>query len=244
MSDRNRDPQAPPCGQGNGAPQQDDAFAAGKCRPADRALQIPVEVSRGLLMILSAPSGAGKTSISREILRMFPKIRFSVSYTTRPPRPGEADGRDYHFVSEEVFRQQIARGGFVEWVENYGRLYGTSRGTMDAYLESGQDLLLDIEPRGAKAIRKDYPHGICIFVLPPSLTELKARLAKRGERAEVVDRRLRTSLDEIREALWYDYVIFNERLHEAVDQFRAIYIAEKARRDRAQAKIASFLNKE
>ncbi|MEW6334189.1 MAG: guanylate kinase [Thermodesulfobacteriota bacterium] len=197
-------------------------------------------MSRGLLLILSAPSGAGKTSISREILRMFPDIRFSVSYTTRPPRPGEVDGRDYHFVSEEEFRQQIARGELVEWVENYGRLYGTSRKTMDAYLESGQDLLLDIEPRGAKAIRKGYPRGVFIFVLPPSLTELKARLAKRGEGADVVERRLRTSLDEIREALWYDYIIFNERLHEAVDQFRAIYIAERSRRERAQEKIDTF----
>lgn len=241
MSDGDRDPQAPPCGQGNGAPQQDDAPAAGRHVPAGGALRVPVGLSGGLLMILSAPSGAGKTSISREILRMFPEIRFSVSYTTRPPRPGEVDGRDYHFVSEEAFRRQIARGEFVEWVENYGRLYGTSRRTMDAYLESGQDLILDIEPRGAKAIRKDYPHGIFIFVLPPSLTELKARLAKRGEGADVVERRLRTSLDEIREALWYDYVIFNERLDEAVDQFRAIYIAEKSRRDRAQEKIASFL---
>lgn len=202
-----------------------------------------VSVSKplGLLMIVSAPSGAGKTSISREILRMFPDIRFSVSSTTRPPRPGEVDGRDYHFLSEEDFRQQIARGEFVEWVENYGRLYGTSKKTMDAYLETGQDLILDIESRGAKAIREHYPKGIFIFILPPSLSELKARLAKRGEEAAVAQRRLRASLDEIHEALWYDYIIFNERLNEAVDRFRAIYIAEKSRRDRFHDQIAAFL---
>lgn len=222
MSDRERGPQAPSCGRGGEARGSGDPFPA------------------GLLLILSAPSGAGKTSISRELLRMFPEIRFSVSYTTRAPRPGEVDGVDYHFVSEEVFRQQIARGEFVEWVENYGRLYGTSRRTMDAHLTSGRDLILDIEPRGAKAIRNHYPHGIYVFVLPPSLSELKARLARRGHGAEVVERRLRTSLAEIREALWYDYVIFNERLNEAVDQFRAIYIAERSRRERAQEKIASF----
>jgi guanylate kinase len=195
---------------------------------------------RGVLMIISAPSGAGKTSISREILRMFPDIRFSVSSTTRPPRPGEVDGKDYHFISEEAFREEIARGEFVEWVENYGRLYGTSKKTMDAYLETGQDLILDIEPRGAKAIREHYPYGIFIFILPPSLSELKARLAKRGEGAAAMERRLQASLDEIREALWYDYIIFNERLNEAVDQFRAIYVAEQSRRDRFQEKIASF----
>lgn len=196
---------------------------------------------RGILMIISAPSGAGKTSISREILRMFPDIRFSVSSTTRPARHGEVDGKDYHFISEEVFREQIVRGEFVEWVENYGRLYGTSKKTMDAYLETGQDLILDIEPRGAKAIKEHYPHGVFVFILPPSLSELKARLARRGEEAAVVERRLQASLDEIREAFWYDYVIFNERLNEAVDRFRAIYVAEKSRRDRFQTKIASFL---
>jgi len=171
---------------------------------------------------------------------MFPDVRFSVSCTTRPPRPGEVNGKDYHFISEEAFRELIARGEFVEWVENYGRLYGTPKKTMAAYLEMGQDLILDIEPRGAKAIREHYPHGVFVFVLPPSLSELKARLAKRGEGAAVVERRLQASLDEIREALWYDYVIFNERLNEAVDQFRAIYIAEKSRRDRFHDKIAAF----
>jgi guanylate kinase len=201
-----------------------------------------VSVSKplGLLTIMSAPSGTGKTSISREILRMFPDIRFSVSSTTRPPRPGEVNGKDYHFISEEVFKEQIAQGEFVEWVENYGWLYGTSKKTMAAYLETGQDLILDIEPRGAKAIKEHYPHGIFVFVLPPSLSELKARLAKRGEEAAVAERRLRASLDEIREALWYDYIIFNERLNEAVDRFRAIYIAEKSRRDRFHDKIAAF----
>jgi guanylate kinase len=201
---------------------------------------VSVSKSFGLLMIMSAPSGTGKTSISREILRMFPDIRFSVSSTTRPPRPGEVNGKDYHFISEEVFKEQIAQGEFVEWVENYGWLYGTSKKTMAAYLETGQDLILDIEPRGAKAIKEHYPHGIFVFVLPPSLSELKARLAKRGEEAAVAERRLRASLDEIREALWYDYIIFNERLNEAVDRFRAIYIAEKSRRDRFHDKIAAF----
>ena len=196
----------------------------------------------GVLLIMSAPSGAGKTSISREILKIFPDVRFSVSYTTRPPRLGEGDGKDYHFISEESFRGRIAGGEFVEWVENYGQLYGTAKKTMDAFLEQGDDLILDIEPRGAKAIREHYPRGVFIFILPPSLSELKIRLLKRGESAAAMERRLKTSLDEIREARWYDYIIFNEKLEEAVEQFRAIYIAEKSRRDRCLERIEAFFS--
>jgi guanylate kinase len=193
-------------------------------------------------MVVSAPSGAGKTSICRKFLRMYPEVRFSVSCTTRPPRPGEVDGRDYYFISKEEFRARISRGEFVEWVENYGELYGTAKKTMDAFLAQGRDLILDIEPRGAKAIREHYPHGAFIFILPPSLAELKSRLANRGESAVVVERRLRTSLDEIREALWYDYIVFNERLDEAVDRFRAVYIAEKCRRDRLKDRVAALFD--
>jgi guanylate kinase len=194
-----------------------------------------------LLMVVSAPSGAGKTSICKAIMRIYPDIRFSVSYTTRLPRPGEVNGKDYSFISEESFRQRIALGEFVEWVENYGQLYGTSKNTMDSFLETGQDLILDIEPRGAKTIRECYPRAVFVFILPPSLSELKARLAKRGESAAVMERRLQRSVDEIREALWYDYTVFNERLNEAVDQFRSIYVAEKSRRDRCLGRINGLL---
>ena len=202
---------------------------------------VPSKRQPGLLMVISAPSGAGKTSICRQILRMFPNVRFSVSCTTRPPRPGEVNGRDYEFISETEFRQRLARGEFIEWVENFGQLYGTSRKTMDAFLDQGFDLILDIEPRGAKAIRQHYPQAIFIFILPPSISELKSRLSRRGERDDVMERRLKTSLDEIREALWYEYIIFNEKLEEAVDQFRAVYIAERLRRERVTDRIESFL---
>ena len=200
----------------------------------------PTGGSPGVLLVVSAPSGAGKTSITREILRMFPHIRFSVSCTTRAPRPGEVNGRDYHFISEASFRQRIAEGEFVEWVENYGQLYGTSKKTMDAFLEKGEDLILDIEPRGAKAIKDHYPRAVFVFILPPSLSELKNRLAKRGESAAAMERRLKNSLAEMREACWYDYLIFNERLDSAVERFRAIYLAEKSRRERCQDKLEAF----
>jgi guanylate kinase len=194
----------------------------------------------GLLMVVSAPSGAGKTSICREILRLFPNVRFSVSCTTRPPRPDEVNGKDYDFISTAEFRERLARGEFVEWVENYGQFYGTSKKTMGAFLNQGYDLILDIERRGARAIREQYPQAIFIFILPPSLSELKTRLSLRGESAAVMERRLQSSLDEIREALWYDYIIFNEKLEEAVDQFRAVYIAERSRRSRFTERIEAF----
>jgi len=198
----------------------------------------------GLLMVVSAPSGAGKTSICREILRRFPKIRFSVSCTTRPPRLGEINGRDYEFISDEEFRERMVRGEFVEWVENYGYLYGTSKKAMEAFLSKGYDLILDIEPRGAKAIRENYPGGIFIFILPPTFADLKSRLSIRGESAAVMERRLKSSLDEIREALWYHYIIFNENLEEAVNRFQAVYIAEMSRRDRWTERIEAFLKEE
>jgi guanylate kinase len=200
----------------------------------------PSKRQPGLLMVVSAPSGAGKTSICREILRQFPNVRFSVSCTTRSPRPGEVDGKDYEFISREEFRERLDRGEFIEWVENFGELYGTSKKTMDAFLDQGYDLILDIERRGAKAIREHYPRAIFIFILPPSISELKSRLSRRGESADVMQRRLKSSLDEIREALWYDYIVFNEKLEEAVDRFRAVYVAEGSRRDRFTERIESF----
>jgi guanylate kinase len=205
---------------------------------------MPVEQSQGLLMIVSAPSGAGKTSICREILQMLPNVRFSVSCATRSPRPGETDGKDYDFISTEEFRGRIARGEFVEWVENYGQLYGTLKKTMNTFLKQGYDLILDIEPRGAKAIREHYPRGVFIFILPPSLSELKSRLSRRGESGAVMERRLQSSLDEIRAALWYDYIIFNDRLEDAVDRFRAVYIAERSRRERFTERIEAFFKDE
>ena len=199
--------------------------------------------SEGLFIVVSAPSGTGKTSIVKALMKNFPNIMFSVSHTTRLPRPGEVDGRDYHFISEPEFRKCIAAGEFAEWVENYGRLYGTSVKTMKAFLEQGFDLMLDVEPRGAKALKTNYPGGIFVFILPPSLTELKERLGARGcESEEAMKRRLDKAVDEMREIVWYDYVIFNDRLEEAVDHLRAIYVAEKSRRERLTKRIEGFIS--
>lgn len=197
-------------------------------------------VNAALFMVVSAPSGTGKTSICREFLKLCPNIRFSASSTTRPPRPGEKEGVDYFFVSEEAFREQIRKGAFVEWVENYGHYYGTSKEIMQDVLGSGGDLLLDIEPVGAKALKKSCPGGVFVFILPPSLEALKSRLNRRGEIPEVVQKRLGKAMDEIREIVWYDYVIINEDLQNATDCLRSIYIAEKSRRERLTEKIGPF----
>jgi guanylate kinase len=199
--------------------------------------------AKGLFIVVSAPSGTGKTSILREVLKVCPNILFSVSYTTRPPRPGERDGKDYYFITEEAFRERVAQGEFAEWEENYGFLYGTSAKTMNEFLENGFDLMLDVEPRGARTLQKNYPGGIYVFILPPSIDELKKRLARRGvDNAQMMEKRLNKALEEMRKVDFYDYVIFNERLETAIDQLRSIYVAEKNRRERVAEDIKVFFN--
>jgi guanylate kinase len=193
-----------------------------------------------LFMVVSAPSGTGKTTICREFLKLCPDIQFSVSTTTRPPRPGEKEGVDYFFVTDEAFREKIRKETFVEWVENYGHYYGTSKEIVHDSLGKGGDLLLDIEPAGAKALKKSYPGGVFVFILPPSMKVLKSRLNRRGEVPEVLQKRFGKAMDEIKEILWYDYVIINEDLQDATDCLRSIYIAEKCRRERLTEKIKPF----
>lgn len=195
----------------------------------------------GLYIVVSAPSGTGKTSILREVLKMCPNLLFSVSYTTRPRRDGEKDGRDYHFISEDAFKDKVARGGFAEWAENYGYLYGTSSQTMKEFLQKGSDLVLDLDLRGAKTLKKNYPGGVFVFILPPSRSELEKRLRGRGaESKQNIDKRLAKALDEIKEIMWYDYIIFNEHLETAVDTLRSIYVAEKSKRERLAYKTKDF----
>ncbi len=195
-----------------------------------------------VIMVVSAPSGTGKTSICRSLLRDFPELRFSVSFTTRKPRKGEVEGRDYHFVSPETFRDKIQAGEFAEWEENYGHLYGTSRVVIEGVRRRGEDILLDVEPRGARSIKALYPDGVFVFVLPPDLGELRKRLWKRGDGDEETrNRRFQKAKDEIREVFWYDYIVVNDRLEPAIERVRAIYLAEKCRRERQAGIVASFL---
>lgn len=199
---------------------------------------------KGLFLVVSAPSGTGKTTVCREFLKRTPGMRFSVSCTTRAPRRGEVDGRDYHFISEEEFRRRIEAGEFAEWAENYGNLYGTSALTMREFLERGEDLLLDVDTRGARALKKNFPGGIYVFILPPDLNALRSRLSRRGSEArETMERRYDRAVEEIRAAGEYDYIVCNDRLDEAVESIRAIYEAERCRTARWTGRIEQLIQK-
>lgn len=187
---------------------------------------------RGLLFVLSAPSGAGKTTICREILDFFKDIRQSVSYTTRPPRPGERDGRDYHFVSPERFQQMIDAGAFAEWAEIYGHRYGTALADLERLRAEGYDVILDVDTQGAANLRRRFGEGVYIFVLPPSLEALAERLRARGsESGPALAERLAKARTVIPEAVRYDYLIVNEDFAQAVTELRSIIIAERCRRE-------------
>ena len=198
-------------------------------------------MAEGLFIVVSAPSGAGKSTLCQGLMRAFPEIKFSVSYTSRPPRPNEVNGRDYHFISRREFQKKIDQGEFLEWVENYGNLYGSSRKVMENILRKGGDLLLDIEPRGAKRVKKEFKRGIFVFVLPPSRSELLKRLKNRGhETDEAIQKRFKQAESELKEISWYDYVIFNKDLKTAVNQLISIYVAEKCKRIRLKNEIKEF----
>lgn len=198
--------------------------------------------AKGLFIVVSAPSGAGKSSICQRLLALCPEMQFSVSYTSRPPRPNEVNGQDYHFISREDFQTRIAQGEFVEWVENFDHYYGTSVRQMQETLARGMDLLLDIEPRGAKTVKENFKDGVFVFVLPPTLKELRDRLKKRGhESDEAIQKRFAQAASEIKEVSWYDYTIFNDDLDTAVSQLKAIYMAEKCRTERLADEIGRLL---
>jgi guanylate kinase len=188
---------------------------------------------KGILYIISAPSGAGKTSICRKILTLFPNLRQSISYTTRAMRSGEQEGRDYHFVSREVFDQMVADGAFAEWAEVHGNYYGTACKTLEKASEEGVDLLLDIDIQGAGQLRVSGLDGVFIFILPPGISELRKRLESRNtDEEKIIDRRMDNAAGEIAEAVNFDYLIVNDVLNQAVERVRSIIIAESARTDR------------
>lgn len=198
-------------------------------------------MSQGLFIVVSAPSGAGKSSICQGLMQAYPEIEFSVSYTSRSPRPNEVNGKDYYFISRNEFQKRINQGEFIEWVENYGHLYGSSRKYMEAFIQDGGDLLLDIEPRGAKKIKQEFKGGIYVFVIPPSRSELLKRLEKRGhETKDVIQKRFEQAESELKEISWYDYVIFNKDLKIAINQLISIYVAEKCKRSRLRNEIREF----
>jgi guanylate kinase len=186
---------------------------------------------RGIVFILSAPSGAGKTTIWRAALERIPEIEFSVSLTTRHPRGTEANGTDYHFVSEDEFIRRRDGGDLAEWAQVFDASYGTLRGPLDTAIHSGRDILLDIDIQGARQIRAKYQHdSVAVFVLPPTFDDLAQRLRKRGtETDEAIARRLNRSRDEARAYPEYDYLVINDNVDSSVDRFSSIVNAERAR---------------
>lgn len=194
--------------------------------------------SRGSIIVISAPSGAGKSTLVRRLLASTPRLGFSVSYTTRLPRAGEKNGREYFFVSRSRFERMVARKEFVEWAEVFGHFYGTARKQLRAAQRAGRDILLDIDVQGHQQVRRQLREAVSVFVLPPSYRELARRLRHRHSDApEVIARRLKTARREIRRWPEYDYLVVNDRLPEALQALRAVVMVARLRRSN-QAKRA------
>lgn len=188
---------------------------------------------RGLLIILSSPSGAGKSTLARRLRDWDPSISFSVSATTRAPRPGEEDGADYHFLDEAAFKSMVARGEMLEHAHVFGNFYGSPMGPVQEAIEDGRDVLFDIDWQGAQQIKNSAlsRHVLSVFVLPPSIAELRRRLISRGQDApETIVRRMQKSWDEISHWDGYDYVLVNDDLDATEDRLKTIVSAERMRR--------------
>jgi guanylate kinase len=184
----------------------------------------------GNLFIVTAPSGAGKTTLVRLLTENDARIGVSISHTTRPPRPGEADGREYHFVDVPCFLEKIARNEFLEWAEVHGNHYGTSRRWIEAEMASDRDVLLEIDWQGARQVRKTLPQATGIFILPPSMAILEERLSGRGtDSEEVIKRRFAAARDEMRHVDEFDYVIINDSLPQAVLDLQAVVKSARLR---------------
>jgi guanylate kinase len=183
-----------------------------------------VKPKRGHLFIISAPSGAGKTTIAKAVLKQFTDMLYSISYTTRKPRAEERDGVDYHFISKQDFKKGIKKGRWAEWAEVYGNYYGTSAEFIEKSLSSGCDILLDIDVQGTLQILKHYPDSVTIFILPPSVKALRKRLEMRGSDSKaVIEKRLENARNEMAQKKMYRHIIVNDKLSAAIEEISAIF---------------------
>ena len=198
---------------------------------------------RGNLFVVVAPSGAGKTSLVKALLESDRSIRLSISHTTRPPREGEEDGREYHFVDRARFEAMIAAGDFLEHANVHGNLYGTSRGWIERELEGDHDVLLEIDWQGAAQVRKLFPQLTGIFILPPSLEELRRRLESRGkDSADTIAKRVAGARDEISHVLEFEYIIVNERFEVALQDLLSVVRAARVSRARQSVRLAKLID--
>jgi guanylate kinase len=194
------------------------------------------------LFVVSAPSGAGKTTLVERLVQTTPGLRMSRSYTSRPARPGEADGVDYHFVSRERFEAMIAGDQFLEWAEIFGNLYGTSTVDTERTLHEGADLVLVIDVQGARQVRRQRLPVVSVFVLPPSFDALQQRLRGRSKDSDdQIRRRLDVAREEVNAVKEYEYVVVNDEIDACVERIRAIVLAERARRDTMDADVATIV---
>jgi len=185
------------------------------------------EKGEGLILIISAPSGAGKTTLVRSVIDRLPGLQFSVSYTTRLPRANEKDGEDYHFVSPSTFMKMVEKGNFLEWAEVLGNRYGTAKVDVKELESQGMDLILDIDTQ----VKEKLDSPVLIYLLPPSLKELRERLVSRGlDSPEMIQFRMSNARKDMEEACWYHYVILNEKIEDALEKLKAIIIAERVRK--------------
>ena len=184
----------------------------------------------GLLFVISAPSGAGKTTLCKALTDSLENLRHSISYTTRKPRPGEIDGREYYFATEERFQDMVRAGDFAEWARVHSNLYGTSRRVLDEMRTEGIDVILDIDTQGAKQIKEKYRESVFVFIMPPSLEILEERLRNRdSDDEDEIRKRMRRARDEIKDYTVYDYIIVNRDFERALTELRAVVIAERCR---------------
>jgi guanylate kinase len=198
---------------------------------------------KGNVFIVCAPSGAGKTSLVRELLARDTNVRLSVSYTTRAARPGEQDGRDYHFVTRQMFQAMLERAEFLESAEVHGNLYGTSQAWIEAYRSQGHDIVLEIDWQGAQQVRKLIPDAIGIFILPPSLDVLRQRIMdRRQDSSAVIERRLKAARGEIAHLEEFDYVIINNNFDDAVDDLASIVRSARLRLPSQIARHSDLIN--
>ena len=184
----------------------------------------------GTLFIVTAPSGAGKTTLVRGLLQRDARVQLSISYATRAPRAGEEDGREYHFVDVPTFRALRERGEFLEWAEVHGNYYATSRVWLKEQIAAGRDTLLEIDWQGAQQVRKSFPEAVGVFIMPPSMQELESRLRGRGtDSDDVISRRLLAAGGEMRHVAEFDYVIINNKIDESLDDIVAVVRAARLR---------------
>ena len=201
------------------------------------------QVGRGMLVVVSSPSGGGKGTLIDRVLKTVPGLAFSVSYTTRAPRGSEQNGREYFFVDEPQFRAMIDRGEFLEWADVYGHLYGTNALQVANERADGHDIILEIDVQGAESIRRKVPDAISIFILPPSFELLRNRLVTRAtDSAADLERRLKGAPAEVAQYEHFDYVILNDDINRASQQLASVIYAERARRERQQVTLRDALD--